>query len=474
LPNGNSFTSIDTTTPNPTVLNGGTGTTGPLVVGDFDAGKLTIQNGGALTVGGPNFSAIGNHATGIGTVTVDGAGSTLTNNANFIVGFVGTGTLTIRNGGMLSSLSGAIGQDSGSTGTATVDGAGSTWTMNGGLDVGNNAGSAGTLTLRNGGAVSTSFVGIANNAGSNGMVTVDGVGSTLTITSSGALLGVGGLGTGTLTISNGGTVSAPTVEIANTAGSTGTLNIGAAAGAAPAAPGTLNTPLVELGAGTGTIVFNHTSSNYVFAPLIDGNGAVNVLAGTTILIANNSYTGPTLINGGGALVVDGSIVSPTTVNAGGLLAGTGTVGATSVANGGTLSPGHNGFGTLTVNGSLSLQTGSVYLFGVSNSGAGFTQVNGSANIQSGAFAAAAFQGSTFNSQYTILSATGGVTGKFQPLLSNSAVIKANLSYTADDVILNLTSNFAGGGGNSGLPNLTRNQTAVAAALDNAFNNGGKS
>jgi T5SS/PEP-CTERM-associated repeat protein/autotransporter-associated beta strand protein len=520
VPTGN-LTTIDTTTPHSTVLNSGTGTTGSLFVGGIlGTGTLTIKNGGALTTGGSAFSAIGENATG--TVTVDGAGSTLTNNNAFYVGFGDTGTLTIQNGGTVIGLT-SIGQSAGSNGTVTVDGAGSTLTSgdplsvgfhgtgsltiaNGGLVsapqqvaiagfagssgmvtvdgagstltiggqllVGN--GGTGSLTIANGGLASAFVVEIAKNVGSNGMVTVDGAGSTLT--SGGNSLLVGDLGTGSLTIANGGLVSAPgVVVIANFAGSTGTLNIGAAAGLSAAAPGTLNTPLVEFGAGAGTIVFNHTSSNYVFAPEIFNDGAVNVLAGTTILTAANTYTGSTTINGG-VLVVDGSIAfSPTKVNAGGLLAGTGTVGATSVAGGGTLSPGHNGFGTLTVNGNLAFAKDATYLFGVSNSGAGFTQVNGSANIQSGAIASAQFQGPTFANKYTILSASGGLTGTEFKFQTNSAAITAKLSYTSTDVILNLISGFTSiGGGLSGTSGLTRNQTAVAAALDNAFNKGGKS
>ena len=99
-------------------------------------------------------------------------------------------------------------------------------------------------------------------------------------------LTIGSMGTGTLTIADGATVTAPTVAIAPNAGSTGTLNIGAAAGNPAAAPGTLNAPSVAfggVGTGTGTINFNHTSTDYVFAPAISGGGTVNVLAGTTIL-----------------------------------------------------------------------------------------------------------------------------------------------------------------------------------------------
>ena len=78
-----------------------------------------------------------------------------------------------------------------------------------------------------------------------------------------------------------------------TLGSTGTLNIGAGAGNPAAAPGTLNAPSVAFGAGTGTINFNHTSADYVFAPAISGGGTVNVLAGTTILTGANFYFGAT-------------------------------------------------------------------------------------------------------------------------------------------------------------------------------------
>ena len=153
------------------------------------------------------------------------------------------------------------------------------------------------------------------------------------------------------------------IVIATNAGAIGTLNIGAGAGNPAAAPGTLTAPSLAFGAGTGTLNFNHTSANYVFAPTISGNGTVNVLAGTTTLTATNTYTGPTNVNGG-ALIVNGSIASSslTTVNSGATLVGSGTVGSTVVNAGGFLVPGPVGApGTMTVTGNLAFQSGAFYI-----------------------------------------------------------------------------------------------------------------
>ena len=151
--------------------------------------------------------------------------------------------------------------------------------------------------------------------------------------------------------------------IATNPGSIGTLNIGAGVGNPAVAPGTLTAPSVAFGSGTGTINFNHTSSNYVFAPAISGGGSVNVLAGATILTADNSYTGRTTVSGGTLAVGDFAHPSaalsgggPITVGSGGTLGGYGSV-TGSVINSGVIAPGSAtpGFagspmGAFTING----------------------------------------------------------------------------------------------------------------------------
>ena len=268
------------------------------------------------------------------------------------VGALGTGTLTIENGGTVNSGGGgSIGLSAGSTGSVTVTGPGSTWNNSpgGGLNIGSFG--TGTLTIANGGTVinDTAFTAnIGEGAGSQGTVTVTGAGSTWSNSSG---VNIGNLGTGTLTIADGGIVTAGPVVIAANAGSIGTLNIGAGAGNPAAAPGTLTAPSVAFGAGAGTINFNHTSADYVFAPAISGNGTVNVLAGTTTLTGDNSYTGETFLAGGtliagnntalgtSVLTVLPNAVGPTTLD--------NTAGATSLANAVILNPSAN----LTVGGS---------------------------------------------------------------------------------------------------------------------------
>ena len=257
---------------------------------------LAIQNGGTLTDFG---GFVGNLPGSQGTVTVSGAGSTWTNVGTIVVGGLGTGTLTIQNGGTVNSGGGgSVGLSVGSTGTVMVTGPGSIWNNGpgGGLNIGSFG--TGTLTITNGGMVinNTAFTAnIGNGAGSQGTVTVTGAGS---IWSNSSGVNIGNSGTGTLTIADGGVVTGPTVVIATNAGAIGTLNIGAGAGSPAAAPGTLTAPSVAFGAGTGTINFNHTSADYVFAPAISGNGTVNVLAGTTTFTGANSYSGATNVDAG--------------------------------------------------------------------------------------------------------------------------------------------------------------------------------
>ena len=243
--------------------------------------------------------------------------------------------------------------------------------------------------------------------------------------------------------------------------------------------------MVLFGAGAATLNFNHTASDYVFAPVIAGNGAVNVISGTTILTASNTYTGPTTVNGG-ALIVNGSIASSalTTVNGGGLLGGIGLVGNTQINAGGTFAPGpQNAPGSMAVPGNLAFQSGALYVVQVNPTTASTTNVSGTATL-AGTVQANFSAGSFVERSYTILTAAGGRVGTFDALTTVGlpANFQTSLSYTGNTAVLNLTAQLVPPPNPTPPgpptpaapppPTFTVNQLNVGNAIDNFFNNGG--
>lgn len=289
-----------------------------------------------------------------------GANSSLTNSADLLVGYGGNGALDIAGGGAVTNAFGAIGYAAGFSGRATVSGPGSSWTNLNELFVGTFGG--GILDITDQGSVSSTAGFIGRNAGSNGAVKVTGVGSAWTSSST---IYVGNAGSGTLTVAGGGSVAASQIMIAAVAGSTGILNIGSAAGQTAAAAGTLDTSGIAFGAGTGSLIFNHTGADYDFDTAITGAGTIQQVAGVTRLTADNSgFTGSTAISGGTLLVNStlGDAASEVVVLGGGTLAGNGTIGGdVTVGGGATLAPG-NSPGTLTVGGDLELTPNAVLAF----------------------------------------------------------------------------------------------------------------
>jgi autotransporter-associated beta strand protein len=188
--------------------------------------------------------------------------------------------------------------------------------------------------------------------------------------------------------------------------------------------------------------------------------------GTLILSGNNTYTGSTTI-AGGTLQVDGTIAKSSVVRVedGGTLSGTGKVSDVVVKSGGTLAPG-DGVGTLTVKGDLTFKDGSNYAVDVSPNAADRTDVSGAAKLNGTVFANL-LGGSFITRQFTILSADGGRTGKFDELdLLGLKGFTGSLSYTSTDVILHLTAALGA------QQQLGGNQANVSNAIDTFFNNGG--
>jgi T5SS/PEP-CTERM-associated repeat protein len=139
-------------------------------------GTLLITGGGVVS----NSNAVlGSISGGNSTVTVDGPGSTWTNNGDLFVGALeGIGMVVITGSGAVSNINGfiAFGDEMHQpTGSVDVDSAASIWTNSGNLYIGGSesgAGGNGTLHVNGGGTVSADRVTVwsPGTIGGNGII----------------------------------------------------------------------------------------------------------------------------------------------------------------------------------------------------------------------------------------------------------------------------------------------------------------
>lgn len=186
-------------------------TYGSVYVGSGNPGQLTVSGGTDLT----NTGQVQIGRSAAGTVTADGAGTTW-NTGHQFVGVWNDGTLNITNGAQVSGGgAGTIGYDAAATGAVTVEGAGSAWSLASWLKVGGVG--TGTMTVQQGGQVTSAGGRMGYSANTQGSVSVDGGGSAWNCT----YLDVGERGTGYLSIGNGGTVSSTNTWVGRYAGAAG-------------------------------------------------------------------------------------------------------------------------------------------------------------------------------------------------------------------------------------------------------------
>jgi uncharacterized protein with beta-barrel porin domain len=121
---------------------------------------------------------------------------------------------------------------------------------------------------------------------------------------------------------------------------------------------------------------------------------------------------------------------------------------------------------MTVAGNLAFQSGALYLVQVSPSTASLANVSGTASL-AGAVQTVFAPGSYVGRSYDILHSAGLNGTTFSGVSGNVPVgLAESLSYTATDVLLNLTATLGQGGGLNG------NRQSIANAINNFFNNGG--
>ncbi|MCA9471625.1 MAG: autotransporter domain-containing protein, partial [Nitrospira sp.] len=247
-------------------------------------------------------------------------------------------------------------------------------------------------------------------------------------------------GTGTLTLSGANTYSGGT-----------TVSAGTLRGTTTSLQGDITN--------NATVTFDQAGSG-TYAGILSGTGALTKTGtGTVMLSGANTYAGTTTISAG-RLEVNGSLVGPVTNQTGGTLSGIGQIGT--FENFGQVAPG-NSIGTLVVNGNFTSQANSEYEVEIDpNGNSDLIQVTGSATLNGGIVEVQPL-GSGFipGTDYTILTAAGGVSGTLGSLSHNFAFLTPTLTHLSHSVLLRLTRNSI----NFADLADTSNQLAVATKLD---------
>jgi T5SS/PEP-CTERM-associated repeat protein len=430
-----------------------------ITVGSAGAGSLAISGGGTVS----NTDAIiGNDATSIGMVTVDGTGSSWTNNGDLTVGNFGNGTLHITNGAHVFNFSGVIGGD-GSHGAVTVDGADTTWNNDVNIYVGYDSQSSGSLSITNG-AVVTSFSSyIAFGNGSTGMVMVDGAGSTWDNVG----LDVGSSGTGTLIITNGAVVNGSGL-VGNEHGAVGHVIVDGTDSEWD--PG--STEIIGV-FGTGTLAITNggtvVNGNGIIASEASGTGSVTVDGIDSTWINAELFVGGSPAGQGGIgllrITNDATVItfSTTTVfEEGTIFGGNGTL-IGDVLNRGLVGPGDGTPGTLSISGDYtqsSIGTLRIQIGGLSMAEHDLLSVDGNVSLDGTLRLVRLNNFLPVPGDQLVILTAGSVDGQFSTIVTEDlGIVRVQVIYEADDVLIEfLARSFQ-------IRGLTPNQRTVARNLD---------
>lgn len=448
---------------------------------------ITVDSAAVLTVGAPTvaISSLGGQGTvnvGTGTLQIGG-------NSSFAGSFTGSGQISTTANVALSgasSFSGTLGIGAGGTlglvGSASFSPAARVQfqylggltgifdisQMTAGTSVASlsDSGGAGIVILGNntltiGGGQDSIFAGSLRD-GSLGT----GIGGNLNIAGGSTTLSGTNTYTGATTVqsnarlalSGAGSIGWTSV---NLAGVLAVFDISAATGgrAIQGLSGVVGTT-VNLGANDLTV---GSSTSTTFGGSIVGTGALIKQGTGTLTLAGGNAVGRTAVDAG-RLVVNGSLAGNVTLGAGGTIGGIGSISGSLVNNGGVVAPG-NSIGTLNVSGNF-VQNGGIYQVEVNAVGQSdlisVSGAPGTATISGGTVQVLAQQGNyRHTTRYSIVTATGGLSGTYAGVTSNFAFLTPSLSYDPNNVFLTLTRSsnaFASGA-------QTQNQLAVATALD---------
>ncbi|WP_034374585.1 Ig-like domain-containing protein, partial [Comamonas testosteroni] len=413
------------------------------------AGTILTLGSNTLTTGGNNSSTFFAGAIGgTGSLIKTGSGTQTLSGSNTF-----TGGVQVSAGGLTASGGAAISNSA----SVNVD-SGATFNLSANETIGALSGAGtvqlGSSTLSTGGSnLSTTFSGAINGSGN---LIKNGTG-TLTLSGSNGYTGTTTVGGGgTLSITDAGNISANTLGLNNG----GTLEV--------AGSNVTLTNTIVLDTGGGRISNAHGLT--LSGVLTNTNSFTKLGAGTLTLTGTSNYAGATNVNAG-TLLVNGALVgtSSLTVAAGATLGGSGSIFANSSTNtlsvqsGGVLSPG-NSAGTLTVNGNLQMNAGSVLAVEINGTTAG-TQydqvvVNGTADISGATLAVTHGYTPGLGDTYTLIdnNLSDGVTGNFSGLAEGATL-------TAGGNSTELTVSYVGGTGNDFTLTAPTNSAPVVTDLD---------
>lgn len=452
----------------------GTGTIGALNSGDVatctgvgntDHINATGSSNATVNVGDGTTTSL-TPGAGIPAITFDGtiASHVTVNNQATVSTY--SGMLLLSNGSNSNTVTIAAGGIAEGTGNAeaaiVIDNSSNNLINIRGTAVGTGANTTGLrisgtsnaniVLVYDSGSIDGGHTGVQFIAGGNTLINAGTI-------SGGFLIAIQG-SSGSDTILSSGTIS----------GGSGAIDLSGGDDSLTLAPGSTITGTVRGGTGTDTLNFGGIGnasfdlSNIGTALQYDGfeqlkktGSSVWTLTGTT------AFSGTTTVDAGG-LLVNGTLPSVVAVN-GGYLGGTGTVGGLAVSSGGTVAPGSS-IGTLNVNGNVAFNAGSTFQVEINAAGqSDRIAATGTATLNGGTVQIVPLgTGFIANTQYTILTATGGVSGSFASLTtSGSPLVSGQLSYDVNNVYFILQQI----GGFGTLSGLTPNQAAVAGALDQA-------
>lgn len=223
-----------------------------------------------------------------------------------------------------------------------------------------------------------------------------------------------------------------------------------------------NPPVIVVGDGT------YAAGQFVDIidnPLQGTEGFVKTGVGSVILNGDSSnLTGPIFI-ADGALEINGKLNGPMDIGREVVLAGVGQVGSTTLYPTAVISPGNDGspMGTLTVNGNLNFGQDTIYRVHADPTSATSDRIHvtGVATLD-GTVAHVGPNGNYApRTTYNILTADGGIQGRFTGVSSAYAFLTPALSYDAKNAFMTLSRNDVPIGSVGG----SENETNVGGALD---------